>query len=79
MQITEYEMGRISTMKENNEKILSLGIMPLVACVKNLAVQNSTTKSKADDKDPDNDEEYNPEKDDGVQSDDTSEVNNNKI
>lgn len=79
--LTKYEKERISHLKENHQKLESLGIRPLVASLKASAGQDNKKRKNGDDKDHDKDhdedEEYNPEKEDDGESDNSAEVDNN--
>ncbi|KAL1802906.1 hypothetical protein ACET3Z_031553 [Daucus carota] len=75
--LTKYEKERISHLKENHQKLESLGIRPLVASLKASAGQDNKKRKNGDDKDHDKDhdedEEYNPEKEDDGESDNSAE------
>lgn len=77
--LTQYEKERNSQLKKNDEKLEELGIRPLVSSLKSFGVKNIKGKTNADDQSHDNDEEYNPEEEIDIQSDDTSEVHDNKL
>lgn len=81
--LTQYEKERNSQLKKNDEKLEELGMRPLVSSLKSFGVKNIKGKTNADDqshdKEHDNDEEYNPEEEIDIQSDDTSEVHDNKL
>ncbi|KAL6551373.1 hypothetical protein OROMI_021861 [Orobanche minor] len=64
--LTQYEKDRISRLKKNDEKLEELGIRPLLTSLRSFDVHNSNIKSKVD-------EEYHPEEEVDVQSDDMSE------
>ena len=68
--MTKYEEKRLKIMKENAEKLESLGISPLVASLKCNDSQRRKTSFNDNDKDRE-EEEYDPEKEDENESEDT--------
>lgn len=66
--LTNYEKERLDRMKRNEGVLQAYGVRRLAASLKEGAGQNSTTEPRHS-RDPDEDDEYVPEKEPQVESD----------
>lgn len=68
--MTKYEERRLKNMKENEKKLESLGISPLVASLRCNDLQKRKTSFNDNDEDRE-EEEFDPEKEGETESEDT--------